>query len=135
MGAFGSTIGGIMALGSLGVSSLVVWELTDNMFIMYLFFLFGVLGGMALGALNGRKAKAQQKYKNEYTSYAGMSFTAIIVLGAYYAFFAIDNIEKSVSTGNDYDANTILFLAILSGILAFLGFGLVIANSISDERY
>ncbi|MCE7737161.1 MAG: hypothetical protein GPJ54_19900 [Candidatus Heimdallarchaeota archaeon] len=123
-----------MALGSLGVSSLVVWELTDNMFILYLFVLFGVLGGMALGALNGRKARAQQKYKNEYTSYAGMSFTAIIVLGAFYAFFAIDNIEKNISTGNDYDANMILFLAVLSGILAFLGFGLVIANSISEER-
>jgi len=93
------------------------------------------LGGIALGALNGRKARTQQKYKNEYTSYAGMSFTAIIVLGAYYAFFALDNIEKSISTGNDFDANTVLILAVLSGILAFLGFGLTIANSIADERY
>ena len=135
MGAFGSTIGGIMVLSSFGISSLVVWELTDNMFMMYLFFLFGVIGGIALGALNGRKARNQQKYKNEYTSYAGMFFTAILVLAGYYAFFAIDTIESSVASGNDYEPEAILFLAVISGILAFLGFGLTIANSLSEERY
>lgn len=135
MGAFGSTIGSILALSSFGLSSLVVWELTDNMFLMYLFFLFGLIGGMALGALNGRKARTQAKYKNEYTSYAGMSFTAILVLGAYYALFALDNIENSVQAGNDYDPSLILFLAVLSGLFALIGFGLVIANSIADERH
>lgn len=133
MGAFGSTIGGIMAIGSLGLSSLVVWTLTDNMWLMYLFLLFGVIGGMALGALNGRKARTQAKYKNEYTSYAGMSFTAILVLAAYYAFFAINKVEDSLAS-DDYSASAVLFLAALSGIFAFLGFGLVIANSIADER-
>ena len=135
MGAFGSTLGGMMAIGSLGISSLVVWELTDNMFLMYLFFFFGLIGGIALGALNGRKAKSQAKYKNEYTSYAGMFFTAILVLAGYYAFFAMDTIERSLASPDDYDANTVLFLATLSGIMAFLGFGLVIANSIAEERY
>ncbi|OLS28645.1 MAG: hypothetical protein HeimC2_05320 [Candidatus Heimdallarchaeota archaeon LC_2] len=135
MGAFGSTIGGIMVLSSFGLSTLVVWELTDNMFMMYLFFIFGVFGGIALGALNGRKARSQPKYKNEYTSYAGMFFTAILALAGYYAFFAIDTIESSVAAGNDYEPEAVLFLAVISGLLAFLGFGLTIANSLAEERY
>ncbi|MHA2098995.1 MAG: hypothetical protein ACW99A_09925 [Candidatus Kariarchaeaceae archaeon] len=137
MGAFGSTLGGMLAIGSFGLSTLVVWRLTDNMFVLYLFFLFGLLGGMALGALNGRKARTQAKYKNEYTSYAGMFFMAIVLLGAYYAFFALDSIKDQISSdfADDYDEKTVLFLAVMSGILGFLGFGLAIANSIAEERY
>jgi hypothetical protein len=137
MGAFGSTVGGMLAIGSFFLCTLVVWELTENMFVLYLFFLFGLLGGIALGALNGRKARSQAKYKNEYTTYAGMFFMAIAFLGLYYAIFALDKIEEQITDKyiEDYEPMTILFLAVVSGILGFIGFGLAIANSLAEERY
>ena len=137
MGAFGSTIGGMLAIGSFAINTLVVWRLTENMFVLYAFFLFGLLGGIALGALNGRKARTQAKYKNEYTSYAGTFFMAIILLGGYYAFFALGRIEDKLSPdfSADYNAMTVLFLSVVAGILGFIGFGLAIANSLSQEGY
>ena len=93
----------------------------------------GILGGMALGALNGRKARTQVKYKNEYTGYAGMAFAAIIFLGIYFGVMALDTIKDNLAD-EDMTATSVVGAAVASGLLALFGLGLVVANSLTDER-
>ena len=134
MGAFGSVLGGIMTMGSFFLAIWIVWTFTDKYYPLLLFLIFGILGGMALGALNGRKARTQVKYKNEYTGYAGMSFAAIIFLGIYFGVMALDSIEDNLDAEADISAMAVVGSAVLSGLLALFGLGLVVANSLTDER-
>ncbi len=135
MGAFGSVLGGIMTMGSFFLAIWTVWTFTDNYYPLLLFLIFGILGGLALGALNGRKARTQVKYKNEYTGYAGMAFAAIIFLGIYFGVMSTGAIEKSIDrAGEDMTATSVVGAAVASGLLALFGLGLVVANSLTDER-
>ncbi|MHA2169034.1 MAG: hypothetical protein ACXAB7_03885 [Candidatus Kariarchaeaceae archaeon] len=106
---------------------------TDNYYPLLLFLIFGILGGLALGALNGRKARTQVKYKNEYTGYAGMAFAAIIFLGIYFGVMATGTIEDNIAD-EDMSATSVVGAAVASGLLALFGLGLVVANSLTDER-
>ena len=130
MGAVGSTLGGSMAIGSIFLASWVTFIFTENMLGMLWFLAFGLAGGAALGALNGRKAKTHAKYKNEYTSYFGMAIAGIILLGVYYSTFGRDNIRlPEESQFNDLQ---VLFFAMISGFLALFGVGLTAANMLAD---
>ncbi|MHA2090178.1 MAG: hypothetical protein ACW98K_04900 [Candidatus Kariarchaeaceae archaeon] len=133
MGAFGSVLGGIMTMGSFFLGIWTVWTWTDNYYPLLLFLIFGILGGLALGALNGRKARTQVKYKNEYTGYAGMAFAAIIFLGIYFGVMATGTIEDNIAD-EDMSATSVVGAAVASGLLALFGLGLVVANSLTDER-
>lgn len=130
MGAVGSTLGGSMAIGSIFLASWVTFIFTDNMLSMLWFLAFGLAGGAALGALNGRKAKTQAKYKNEYTSYFGMAIAGIILLGIYYSTFGRDNIR--LPEESQFDDLQVLFFAMISGFLALFGVGLTAANMLAD---
>lgn len=134
MGAFGSTIGGIMTMGSLFLGGWLVFTFTDKYYPLLWFILFGILGGVALGALNGRKARTQIKYKNEYTAYAGMFFAAIVLMGSWYFFFALDKITKKINDDADLSAEEVLGISVGAGLMLMFGLGLVVANSLADGR-
>ena len=120
-----------MTMGGLFLTIWLTFTVTDNMLIFLLFALFGILGGMSLGALNGRKARNQAKYKNEYTAYAAMMFAAIVLLALYYFIFGMGPItDRNVS---DFSDELVVLFAGLSGILTELGLGLVIANSLAED--
>lgn len=131
IGAFGSVLGGIMTMGGLFLTIWVTFTITETFLIFLLFSLFGILGGMSLGALNGRKAKSQTKYKNEYTAYAAMMFAAIIFLGLYYFIFGFETVTAKNVSG--FDDAVVVGIATLSGIMTELGLGLVIANSLTEN--
>ena len=131
MGGFGSTIGGIMTMASLFLGAWVTFTFTANMLPLFLFTIFGIVGGVALGSLNTRKARTQAKYKNEYTGYAGMAFAFIVFLGLYYAFIGQDTLESNIV--KDEDPMLILFLAILSGMLGLFGVGLTVGNALAES--
>ncbi len=130
MGAFGSVLGGLLSMGGIFLAIWTTFTITDNYLIFLLFPLFGILGGLALGALNGRKARTQEKYKNEYTAYAAMSFAAIVFLALYYFIFGVDPV--TAANQSEFSDSLVVVLGALSGILVELGFGLVIANSLSE---
>ncbi|MHA2502984.1 MAG: hypothetical protein ACXAE3_08945 [Candidatus Kariarchaeaceae archaeon] len=118
-------------MGGLFLTIWVTFTITNNLLIFLLFSLFGILGGMSLGALNGRKARSQAKYKNEYTAYAAMMFAAIVFLALYYFIFGFDAVTaKNVS---DFPDATVVGIGALSGVLTELGLGLVIANSLAES--
>lgn len=131
MGAFGSILGGLMSVGGIFMAIWTISTITDNYLVFLLYPIFGVIGGIALGALNSRKARTQEKYKNEYVSYAAMAFAAIVFLSLYYFIFGFD----AVSSNNlsELEDSAVVLLAALSGVLVELGLGLVIANSISED--
>jgi len=131
MGAIGSTLGGSMAIGSIFLASWVTFIFTDNMLSMLWFLVFGLMGGAALGALNGRKAKTHAKYKNEYTSYFGMALAGIILLGVYFSTFGSDNIR--LPDNSEFDKIQVLLFAIGSGLLALFGVGLTAANMLAEN--
>ena len=97
---------------------------------MLWFLVFGLAGGAALGALNGRKAKTQAKYKNEYTSYFGMAMAGIILLGVYYSTFGEENIR--LPADSEFSNLQVLFFAMISGFLALFGVGLTAANMLAE---
>ncbi|MHA2248883.1 MAG: hypothetical protein ACXAD7_00910 [Candidatus Kariarchaeaceae archaeon] len=121
-------------MASLFLGGWTVWTFTENYYPFLLFLLFGILGGWALGALNGRKARTQAKYKNEYTSYFGMALAAIIFLGIYFALFGKGNIEDNLPADADYGAIEVLSFAVGAGLMALFGIGLVVANSLTEAR-
>ena len=118
-------------MGGLFLTIWVTFTITDTFRIFLLFSLFGILGGMSLGALNGRKAKAQTKYKNEYTAYAAMMFAAIIFLALFYFIFGFESVNAKNVSG--FDDSVVVAIAALSGILTELGLGLVISNSLTEN--
>jgi len=134
LGAVGTMLGAFMAMGGIFLSYWVAFEFTDKYVALLLFLLFGVLGGLSLGALNSRKAKTQAKYKNEYIAYAGMFFAATVLLAVYH--FVFDDLAKitaKIPVGSGYEPSMVLVNSFLSGILTQLGLGLVIANSLAEN--
>ena len=97
-----------------------------------LFPIFGMLGGFALGSLNSRKARSQDKYKNEYVAYASMAFAAIAFLAGFYFIFGTARI--AANNVSDFADTVVVSLAAASGILVEIGLGLVIANALSENR-
>lgn len=122
-----------MTIGALFLGFGAVFTLTDNMISLLWFPIFGIIGGLSLGALNSRKARTQPKYKNEYTSYAAMSFMAVVLLGLFFLLFASDKVDSNLPSNSSYSATQVIFAAIGSGLLAFFGVGLTVANAIAEE--
>lgn len=121
-----------MTVGSLAIGILSTFTLTSSYLALLLFTLFAILGGLALGALNSRKAKQQAKYKNEYTAYAGMFFAAIISLGVYYLFFAIEKVDAAINTGIDLTGAEVIYISMAGALMGIFGIGLTVANSLVE---
>ncbi len=132
MGTFGTVLGSILGVGGLIITIWATWVLTDNFLGFLLFPLFGIIGGIALGALNSRKAKTQVKYKNEYVFYATASFIAIIGLAVYFLMFALGAVEAKVVDPSTFNAQTIIIGSAIASISMIFGFGLVVANAIDQ---
>ena len=63
MGAFGSILGGLMSVGGIFMAIWTMSTITDNYLVFLLYPIFGVIGGIALGALNSRKARLKKNIK------------------------------------------------------------------------
>ncbi len=116
-------------MGSLFLGIWVTFVFTNNALGLIWFTIFAILGGLAIGSLNGRKAKSQAKYKNEYTAYGAMFFAAIIFLGVYYRFFAFAKIEEKVI---GLDAASVIYVAVGGALMGLFGIGLTVANSLAE---
>lgn len=120
-----------MAMGSIFLGIWTTFVFTDNALGLLWFTLFGILGGLSVGSLNGRKARTQTKYKNEYTIYAAMFFAAIVFLGVYYLFLAPYKMENKV-VPDALEAAQVVYVAVLGGLLGLFGIGLAVANSLAE---
>ncbi|MCY3410312.1 MAG: hypothetical protein INQ03_01635 [Candidatus Heimdallarchaeota archaeon] len=117
-------------MGSLFIGVWTAFTFTDKYLPLLLFTLFAILGGFSLGALNSRKARQQAKYKNEYTTYAGLFIAAIIFLGIYYLFWAIDKII--VKEGIDLSSEQVIYISMGGGFIGLMGIGLSVANALAE---
>ena len=119
-------------MGTIFIGVWTTFTFTEKYLPLLLFTLFGILGGLSLGALNSRKARQQAKYKNEYTAYAGMFFAAIIFFGIYYLLFAQGKIDAAVKDGVDLTGDQVIFVSMIGALMGLFGIGLTVANSLAE---
>lgn len=136
MSMFGSMLGGILSMAGLFLSIYLTFTITNAYLVFLLFPLFGIIGGISLGALNSRKGRTQARYRNEYTVYASMFFAAIVFLGLYYFIFDMDVVTNNLKI-DTFTAPVVVVMAMVSGIVMELGLGLATANMLADgsSRY
>ena len=132
MSGVGTAIGGILFVAGGFLAFISVFTYTANYLLLSLFFVFGILGGLALGALNSRKAKTNTSYYREYVAYASIFFALILAMGLYLFLFGLPGIEKKM-TGDSVTRETVLVIAIVSGLLTYFGIGLIMANIVAEE--
>ena len=132
MSGIGTAVGGFLTILSLFLAGIATMIYTNSYFWLGLFWILGLLGGLALGALNGRKARMRNTYRQEYLAYAAIFFSAIVLLGIFYLFFMNDRVATAL-TSDAPKATTVVWTAIASGLTAFLGVGLVVANIVAPE--
>lgn len=134
MGAAGTFLGALFAVSGLSLSLWMTFSITTTFLPLLWFAAFGIIGGLGLGALNTRKAKKQNKYKNEYMLYGFGGFIAILALLVYYLFINPDALVGKVVAENTLglDEQMTIVTAAVGGILLELGVGLSFANMIAE---
>lgn len=132
MGGVGTAIGGLLTITSIFLAIVVTISWTTGYFWLISFWIFGLLGGLALGNLNSRKARTRNTYKQEYLAYASIFLGAIILLGIAFLLGLLGNID-GVRQADAPSASVIVWIAIASGLTAYLGIGLVVANIVAPE--
>ena len=132
MSGIGTAIGGLLTITSIFLIGIVTMGMTNSYFWLSLFWIFGLLGGLALGNLNSRKARTRNTYRQEYLAYASIFFGAIVLLGLLYYLFLLDRVESAL-TDQGGSPSLVVGLSILSGLTAYFGIGLVVANIVAPE--
>ncbi len=132
MSSVGTAIGGLLTVASIFLAGIVTMFFTNSYFWLGLFWIFGILGGIALGNLNSRKARTRNTYRQEYLAYASIFLGAIIILGVFYLFFLTDRVASAL-VQDAPSAGVVVWLAITSGLSSFVGVGLVLANIVAPE--
>ncbi len=132
MSGVGTAIGGLLTITSIFLTIVVTLSWTNGYFWLVSFWLFGLLGGLALGNLNSRKARTRNTYKQEYLAYASIFLGAIILMGIAFLLGLLGNVD-AVRKPDAPSSSIIVWLSIASGLTAYFGVGLVVANIVAPE--